>query len=47
MGGLGADVDRDEGVVRDVGSRLAPGYEVWAGAADGVFDDVGEEGGED
>lgn len=45
--GSGADVDSDEDVGLGVCGWLAAGEEVWSGAANGVFDDVGDEGGED
>lgn len=45
--GRGADVDGDENVGLGVCRGLAAGEEVWSGAANGVFDDVCDEGGED
>lgn len=44
---LGTDVNGDQRVWLGAGGRLAAGDEVGAGPADGVFDDVGDEGGED
>lgn len=44
---LGAHVYGDEDVRRRAGAGLAAGDQVRAGAAHGVFDHVGEEGGED
>jgi hypothetical protein len=45
--GSGADVDGDEDVGLCVCGWLAAGEEVWSRAANGVFDDVCDEGGED
>lgn len=45
--GGGADVNGDEDVGLGVGGWLAAGEEIRSGAANGVFDDVCDEGGED
>lgn len=45
--GIGTDVNTDELIDRSVEGGIAAGEEVRAGSADGVLEDVGEEGGED
>ena len=45
--GIGTDIDTDELVDGDVEGGIAAGEEVRAGSADGVLEDVRQEGGED